>query len=96
MEYKGRYHVAVEGVRKHTIPLSDVRKLIGKLGDEDFFHWAEKDQVCLDFPEVHITAILNGQRKQVLEGCNSPGKVLELADEIDKISGTNPWVGKLR
>lgn len=71
VQYEGRFYVTVEAVRQRTIPLTDVHKLIRKLGDEDFFHWEEKDQVCLDFPEVHITATLNGQRKQVLEGCNS-------------------------
>jgi hypothetical protein len=46
------------------IPPSAVQKLVRKLQDEDFFHWEEKDNVCLDFPEVHITVTLNGQRKQ--------------------------------
>jgi len=92
VEYEGRWHVAVTGVRKNTIPPPDVHRLIRRLGDEDFFHWEEKNQVCLDFPEVHITATLNGHQKQVLEGCNSPGKVLELAKEIDRISGANVWV----
>ncbi len=52
--------------------------------------------VCVDFPEARITATLNGQHKHVLEGCNSPGQVLTLADEIDRISGTRAWVGKVR
>ena len=57
VQYAGRSYVAVEGVREHTIPLTDVQKLVKKLGDEDFFHWEENKQVCVDFPEVHITAL---------------------------------------
>lgn len=51
---------------------------------------------CPDFPEVDITVTLNGQQKSVLEGCSSPGKVLAPAHEIDRISGTKHWVGKVR
>jgi hypothetical protein len=52
--------------------------------------------VCVDFPEVHITATFKAQHKHVLEGCNSPGQVLSLAEEIDRISGAKVWVGKVR
>ena len=96
VEYEGRAYVRIEGTRGSTIPASIVQKLVERLRDDDFFHWEEKKQVCLDFPEVHITAMMNGRRKHVLEGCNSPGKVLALADEIDRISGTRHWVGKVR
>jgi hypothetical protein len=88
--------VRIEGIRKSTIPSSDVQKLVRKLRDEDFFDWEEKKQVCIDFPEVNITAVLKGHHKHVLEGCNSPGRVLELADEIDRISGAKRWVGNVR
>ncbi len=69
---------------------------LGCLGNDEFFGWEEKKEVCLDFPEVDITVTLNGHRKRVLEGCNSPGKVLRLADEIDRISGAKRWIGKVR
>ena len=96
LEYEGRAYVRVEGIRKSTISESAVQKLIQRLRNENFFHWKEKKQVCLDFPEVHITATLRGQRKHVLEGCNSPGQVLQLADEIDRVSGDKRWVGNVR
>jgi hypothetical protein len=86
----------VVGVRKYTIPQSGVQKLVQKLRDEDFLHWTEKTDLCVDYPEVKITATLNGQHKQVLEGCKAPGKVLELADEIDRISGSHRWTEKVR
>lgn len=95
VEYEGRAYVRIEGTRRSTIPASTVQKLVQRLRDEDFFHWEEKQQVCLDFPEAHITVTMNERRKHVLEGCNSPGKVLALADEIDRISGTTHWVGKV-
>ena len=38
----------------------------------------------------------HAERIHVLEGCNSPGKVLQLDKEIDRISTAEPWVGKLR
>jgi hypothetical protein len=50
----------------------------------------------VDGPEVKITATLNGKHKQVLEVCNEPGKVLELAEELDRISGSKRWVGNVR
>ncbi len=96
VRYKGRGYVRNKGMRNGAIPAADVQKLIQKLRDEDFFDWEEKKQVCIDFPEVHITVTLKGQRKQVLEGCNSPGKVLELADEIDRVSRSKRWVGSVR
>jgi Domain of unknown function (DUF6438) len=96
VRYEGRAYVHTEGVRKKTIPASAVQKLIEELRNEGFFQWEEKKTVCVDFPEVRITATLKGQHKHVLEGCNSPGQVLSLADEIDRISGTRAWVGKVR
>jgi len=94
VRYDGRAYVTVEGIRETKIPPSAVKSLIQKLRDQDFFHWPEKKEVCVDFPEVDITATLNRQSNHVLEGCNSPGKVLQLAKEIDRISGAERWIGK--
>ena len=96
VRYEGRGYVRIAGTRKSRIPSSDVQKLVERLQDEDFFKWEVKDQVCVDFPEVEITATLNGKQKQVLEGCNAPGKVLQLANEIDRITGAKRWVGTRR
>ena len=96
VQYEGRAYVHTEGVRRKTIPVSAVQKLIEKLRSDGFFQWEEKKMVCVDFPEVHITATLKDQHKRVLEGCNTPGQVLRLAKEIDKISGAMAWVGKIR
>ncbi len=96
MHYEGKAYVHIEGKRKKTIPISAVQKLSEELTNKEFFQWEEKKMVCVDFPEARITATLNGQHKYVLEGCNSPGQVLTLADEIDRISGTRAWVGKVR
>ena len=96
VEYEGRAYVRSKGIRRKTIPVSAVQTLVQRLRDEDFFHWEEKKEVCVDFPEVDITVTLKGQRKRVLEGCSSPGKVMALADDIDKISGAKRWVGKVR
>jgi hypothetical protein len=92
--YEGRAYVRTKGVRNRTIPVSVVHKLIQKLESEGFFQWDEEKKVCVDFPEVHIAASLEKQQKQILEGCNRPGHVLTLAEEIDKISGAKEWVGK--
>jgi Domain of unknown function (DUF6438) len=94
VRYEGRSYVRIDDIRKRVIPLTDVQKLVQKLQEDDFFGWEEKKMVCLDFPEVHITVILKGRQKHVVEGCNSPGKILELADRIDKVSGDKRWVGK--
>lgn len=91
--YEGRGYVRVKGLRKTRIQMSEVQKLIQKLRDEDFVHWEERQIVCVDYPVVSITAALDGQSKHVLEGCNAPGKVLKLADEIDRISGAKGWIG---
>jgi hypothetical protein len=96
VHYEGKAYVHVEGNRRKIIQLSDVYKLIHRLRDEDFFHWEEKTVVCVDYPEVRITANLNGKRKQVLEGCSASGKVLALAEQIDTISGAKRWVGNVR
>src|SRR5690242_3255326 len=78
VEYEGHAYVRVEGTRDRTIPLQQVQKFVQRLQDEKFFQWDETEVVCLDFPEVHITANLGTQRKHVLEGCNKPGKILAL------------------
>lgn len=93
---EGKAYVRAEGIRKNTIPVSDVNKLINKLQDEDFFHWNLKTDLCVDYPEVRVTASLNGKHKQVLEACSAPGKVLALAEEIDTVSGAKSWVGNVR
>jgi hypothetical protein len=92
VRYQGHAYVLAEGVRERTIPIANVQKLVKRLRDEHFFQWDEKHIVYLDFPEVHIAANLGARHKHVLEGCNSPGKVLALAKEIDRVSGTNRWV----
>ncbi len=96
VRYEGHYYVRIEGVRKRTIPISDAQKLLRRLQDLQFFQWEEAKGACLDLPEVHITASLGSQRRHVLEGCNQPGKILDLAEEIDKIAGTERWVNKSR
>jgi Domain of unknown function (DUF6438) len=88
VRYEGKAYVYVEGVRRKKIPVSDVSKLIQKLRDEDFLHWEEKTDYCVNYPEVRITANLNGQRKRLVEGCLEPGKVLTLPHELDTISDT--------
>jgi hypothetical protein len=92
VRYQGNAYVRVEGVRERVIPVLNVQKLVTRLQNEHFFQWDETDAVCLDFPEVHITASVRAHSKHVLEGCNKPGKVLTLAKEIDRISGTKRWV----
>jgi hypothetical protein len=86
----------VKGVRQTTVPVADVKGLIQKLRNENFLHWKERTVVCVDYPEVHITATLDGRWKHVLEGCQTPGKILELADELDRISGAKSWGKSVR
>ena len=92
MRYEGHAYVRGEGVRERTIRISNLQKLVRRLQDQQFFQWEETDVVCLDLPEVHITASAGGRRKHVLEGCSKPGRILALAHEIDRISGTERWV----
>ena len=94
--YEGKSYVQVQGVRTKKISRAAVEKLVRRLQSENFLKWEEKNVVCIDFPEVHISATLNGKHKNVLEGCNSRGKVLELAKEIDRLSGANAWIGSTR
>ncbi len=92
VRYEGHGYVRVQGVRERTIPIEEVKRLAKKLQNAQFFDWKEKDEVCVDLPEVHITAAVGKRRKHVVEGCNRPGKVLALAKQIDEISGANRWV----
>lgn len=92
VRYEGREYVRVKGIRERSIPIRDVKKLIQKLQDEHFFEWIETEEVCIDFPEVHITSVLRDTRKHVVEGCSRPGRVLNLAMQIDKISGAYHWI----
>jgi len=92
VRYQGNWYVRVKGVRERVIPIPNVQKLARRLEAVQFFAWHETDLVCLDFPEVRINASLGPRRNHVLEGCNTPGKVLALAAEIDRTAGTNRWV----
>jgi hypothetical protein len=96
VHYDGLYYVQAEGVRSKTIPTAKVEKVAQVLRDDHFFDWEGKQSVCLDFPVVYITALMNGNEKHVLEGCNQAGDVLTLARTIDKVAGTERWVGKVR
>ncbi len=91
--YEGQAYVRIEGVRKYVIPRSQVQQLIQDLREEDFFHWEEKTDLCVDYPLIKIDVILGQKHKEVQEGCLAPGKVLELAKKIDRISGSKAWVG---
>ena len=96
VRYEGRLFVREKGVREKTIPISEVKKLIQKLRDDDFLHWKEETEVCVDYPQVRISAVLDAKRKRLLEGCQTPGKILQLADEIDGISGAKNWGENVR
>jgi hypothetical protein len=92
LQYEGRAYVHVEGIRNKKLPSAAVQKLARTLEEEGFFNWEEKETVCVDFPETHITGTLNGARRHVVEGCNTPGKILKLANEIEKIAGVRRWI----
>ena len=92
--YVGRAYVMVQRARSRKMKPADLQKLIAKLEEVKFFEWQTKDLVCVDFPEVHIAATIAGRHNKVLEGCKTPGKILELAKFIDKVSGVKRrWVG---
>jgi len=92
LHYEGRFYVRAKGIREKKLPLKIVQRLAKRLQEEDFFHWEQTGGVCLDTPETHITATLKGVQKHVMEGCNAPGKVRKLADEIEKIAGLKRWI----
>ena len=96
MVYEGKYYVQIEGTQHSQIAPSSVQKLLKKFRDADFLHWEQKTYTCLDLPEVTIALTLDGKQKQITEGCDEPGKLLKLAAEIDKVSGSKQWVGKSR
>lgn len=92
LHYEGRFYVHAKGIRDKKLSPKVVQRLVQRLEAEDFFHWEQKGGVCLDTPETQITATLNGVQKHAMEGCNTPGKVLKLADEIEKIIGVKRWI----
>ena len=93
VRYKGRLYVKVEGVRERKISQTDIKKLRRRLQEVRFFDWKETDEVCVDLPVVHITAVAGKQRKHVFEGCDSTARIPVLADEIEMIVGSKRWVG---
>lgn len=92
--YEGRSYVHAKGVRRNRISVFAVQQIIQTLRDEEFFHWNEDTGRCVDAPEIHITARLNGQEKQVRQGCSPSEKVLHLAREIETTSGAKRWIGR--
>ena len=94
VRYQGNSYVHVEGVRDSKVTAAEVERLMKRLQDESFLQWEENDKVCLDLPAVHIIVRMSGQQKHVVEGCDKPGKILQLADEIDAIAGSKRWVAR--
>lgn len=92
--YEGHSYVHAKGERRHRISVSAVQQLVQSLLDEEFFRWNECTGRCVDAPEIHITARLNGQEKQIVQGCTFSEKVLHLAREIETISGAKRWIGR--
>jgi hypothetical protein len=93
VRYEGRAYVRVKGVRKTKIPISQVRELIERLQNEDYFRWQDNIGGCVDYPDIKIMVTLDRQRKEVREGCLTQGRILELAKQVDNISGSKIWVG---
>lgn len=91
LRYEGRFYVHVKGIKEKRISEGVIEKLAKKLQQEDFFHW-ESGGVCLDLPEIRITAALHGVRKEIVEGCDSDGKIAALANDIEKITGIKRWI----
>ena len=96
VEYEGLFYVKVEGTRKTIVSPAVVQKLIRKLENEHVLEWEEKDYACLDYSQVKISLTLNVQSKHMIEGCKEPGKVLDLAKEIDRFTRLKRWVGHIR
>jgi hypothetical protein len=98
VDYQGDQFVRVKGRRTDSIPPSSVAALLDKFCAADF--WSLKPRYIAgvtDNPEYQITLTVGGQTKTVVDyvggDAGMPMSVGELESEIDRIAGTERWVG---
>jgi hypothetical protein len=98
VEYKGDQFVLVKGRRTRTIAPSDVAALLDKFRAADF--WSLRPAYAAsvtDIPEYRITLTIGEQTKSVVDylggDVGMPRRVGELETDIDRLAGTERWVG---
>jgi len=87
--YNGYDFVAVEGERKYTIAVEDIRELIQMFYDFDFFSLEDEYVMAVtDHPSTTTSITIEGETKTVYRYGNGPVILLQIEDQIDEVAGT--------
>jgi Domain of unknown function (DUF6438) len=104
LQYVGVHGVAKQGKLTVTVGEEESRTLLGLVEQASFFSLADSydlaDPGCkatrTDAADFTVGVTLNGQTKVIKanEGCTDvPKKLIELADGIDRVTGSAQWTG---
>lgn len=99
--YQGRACVAQTGERHAQIPVAEVKNLVAKFQDVDFFTLRDAYRAQItDNPTFTTTIAFDGRKKSVIDyvgaSAGMPHKVSALEDAIDAAADSRRWVGGAR
>lgn len=95
VQYEGFNHVQVKGVVESSISLDEMATLINSFEEIDFFALEDAYSATItDAPTYKTTLILDGREKTVSRYVCGPVELVDLEYLIDKIVGTEKWIGK--
>lgn len=93
--YNGINHVKKKGLRRSRISQNQVMELVTEIKDIDYFSLRDSyDAPIEDKSSVITSATIDGQTKKVVDLYSAPKELIELENNIDKITDSSKWVGK--
>jgi len=94
VEYEGKEFVQVKGRASATIRPQDVAALVEAFEKARYFELQDKYTANITDMPTTITSIrLDGRYKRIVDYYNAPPGLKELERLIDRVAGTEKWVG---
>jgi ankyrin repeat protein len=95
--FDGRSFVVAEGKHTDTADADEVRKLVKRIVDADFYSMDDSYRAsATDLPTYVLAVSIDGYRKQVVdyEGAwdGMPAVITELEERADTLAGTQRWI----
>ncbi len=93
VSYDGVRFVGVEGQQSKNIPQEEVRKLISKFYEIDYFSLQDTyNSEITDVPSTITSITIDGLTKKVVNRWGGPAKLHDLENLIDQVARTSYWV----
>jgi hypothetical protein len=99
VSFFGQDKTKTKGQAGGEISEENIKKLIAEFKQADFFSLDDSytsKNCATDNPTVRTTLFINGKVKKIEHdmGCEAPKELTALEDKIDKIVGTEKWIGE--